>query len=656
MKNFRKTAVILISLAVTFVFTGVCLAGYEFDDLKGNAFTAQWVAINQIGGTFGGNYDEAVQISTDIITDNDDFSTVNVLNGRSDDDIDDRELHVLFLLIADGKAQFYLDLKAEEKSFDIATPTPYLSTRGATTYTNAFLPLGQPDGMDATWRRFAYTLSRTNPETYDTVVQEILFMQNPAAPSQSVPRPLVISNVANNELTAAEVPLIVRMTLRDGSSKSSNIVASDTVEWDMTGDKEVGGNELVFVPIDDESLLTDNRKINLYLTTEVINHTSVRYAATTYDSYGDFEYPSYWKFDLARDQGTTYVDREFQLARKAHIAPGLVTVFKRKYDVNEENKRPLMLYPIDDVSVGTRSLRLNHKIIFGKRLGDTYKEKSSNGNFNLIEVTAFQPRPAGDEFYDNVKSVTNAKGAVNIPTSSTFGASSISRSEQMESTVLQHFTLSQVIPANLRTNDDEGILPVHITFNIPVTNIEDRDWLNQIIMLNNSGNRLEDAFFEKYQISLLTETDSKANPWNLSQELQKLNQYNKQIHVYYNPDTGSSTRDNEKGVITVSFIAMLMDGTRDGVRPQLSVVADHSITSDNDYIVIRDGNKDDRWKMTFFIAPAGYNDNPATTSNVSAGTSSTSSSGRGCGTVRPEIFAGILLLVLCLPFVKRERS
>ncbi len=446
------------------------------------------------------------------------------------------------------------------------------------------------------------------------------------------------------------------MTLRDGSSKSSNIVASDTVEWDMTGDKEVGGNELVFVPIDDESLLTDNRKINLYLTTEVINHTSVRYAATTYDSYGDFEYPSYWKFDLARDQGTTYVDREFQLARKAHIAPGLVTVFKRKYDVNEENKRPLMLYPIDDVSVGTRSLRLNHKIIFGKRLGDTYKEKSSNGNFNLIEVTAFQPRPAGDEFYDNVKSVTNAKGAVNIPTSSTFGASSISRSEQMESTVLQHFTLSQVIPANLRTNDDEGILPVHITFNIPVTNIEDRDWLNQIIMLNNSGNRLEDAFFEKYQISLLTETDSKANPWNLSQELQKLNQYNKQIHVYYNPDTGSSTRDNEKGVITVSFIAMLMDGTRDGVRPELSVVADHSITSDNDYIVIRDGNKDDRWKMTFFIAPAGYNDNPATTSNVSAGTSSTSSSGSGCGTVRPEIFAGILLLVLCLPFVKRERS
>ena len=656
MKNFRKTAVILISLAVTFVFTGVCLAGYEFDDLKGNAFTAQWMAINQIGGTFGGNYDEAVQISTDIITDNDDFSTVNVLNGRSDDDIDDRELHVLFLLIADGKAQFYLDLKAEEKSFDIATPTPYLSTRGATTYTNAFLPLGQPDGMDATWRRFAYTLSRTNPETYDTVVQEILFMQNPASPSQSVPRPLVISNVANNELTAAEVPLIVRMTLRDGSSKSSNIVASDTVEWDMTGDKEVGGNELVFVPIDDESLLTDNRKINLYLTTEVINHTSVRYAATTYDSYGDFEYPSYWKFDLARDQGTTYVDREFQLARKAHIAPGLVTVFKRKYDVNEENKRPLMLYPIDDVSVGTRSLRLNHKIIFGKRLGDTYKEKSSNGNFNLIEVTAFQPRPAGDEFYDNVKSVTNAKGAVNIPTSSTFGASSISRSEQMESTVLQHFTLSQVIPANLRTNDDEGILPVHITFNIPVTNIEDRDWLNQIIMLNNSGNRLEDAFFEKYQISLLTETDSKANPWNLSQELQKLNQYNKQIHVYYNPDTGSSTRDNEKGVITVSFIAMLMDGTRDGVRPQLSVVADHSITSDNDYIVIRDGNKDDRWKMTFFIAPAGYNDNPATTSNVSAGTSSTSSSGSGCGTVRPEIFAGILLLVLCLPFVKRERS
>ena len=119
MKNFRKIAGALISLAIMFLFTGACLAGYEFDDLKGNAFTAQWMAINQIGGTFGGNFNEAIQVSTDIITDYDDFSTVNILNGRSDEEIDDRELHVLFLVIAEGQAQFYIDMQTEEKSFDI---------------------------------------------------------------------------------------------------------------------------------------------------------------------------------------------------------------------------------------------------------------------------------------------------------------------------------------------------------------------------------------------------------------------------------------------------------------------------------------------------------------------------------------------------------
>ena len=662
MKKFKKIAGVLISLAVIFLLIGICYAGFEFDDLKGNAFTSQWMAINQIGGTFGGNYSEAIQISTDIITDYDDFSTVNVLNGHSDEEIDDRELHVLFLLIAGGQGQFYIDMQAEEKSFDISTPTPYLSTRGDTVYTNSFLPLGQPDDMDATWRRFSFTLDRTNRDVYDTVIQEILFMQNPNSPSQSVPRPLIISNVANDELTAENVPLLIRMILKDGAGKNANIVAYDAIEWDMTSDKDVTGNKLVFVPINDESLLVDTRKINFYLTTEVINHTAVRYAATTYDGYGDFVYPDYWKFDLARSQGTTFVDRTFQLARKAHIAPGLVSVFKRKYNVNEENKIPLRLYPVDDTAIGTQTLRLNHKVVFGKILGDVVKDSSG-----LYEITAFQLRSAGDSFYDELKSVTKAKGFINVPVISTFGATSVTRDETMPDTVLQHFTIDNVIPSNLRTGDDEGMLPLHIRFNIPVSKISDRTWLNQLIDAQNEGQALEDLFFEKYQISLLTETDSQANPWNLSQELLYKNQYNKQINVFYDPDKGSSSQDNDRGVITVSFIAMLMDGTRDGVRPELSVVEDHSITSDNDYIIIRDGNKDDRWKMTFLIAPTGYYDNPTASGSgsntIGTGTNSatgTGSSGDGCNLVRSDglgVSSILLLLALSgLAFMKTKRS
>ena len=664
MKKFKKIAGVLVSLAIIFIFNGACFAGYEVDDLKGNAFTSQWMVINQIGGTFGGNFSEAIQISTDIIEDNDDFSTINVLNGHSDEEIDDRELHVLFLLIAGGQAQFYIDMKAEEKSFDISTPMPFFSTRGDYTFDNDLLPLGQPDDMDASWRRFVHTINRTNRTTYDTKVHEILFMQNPNSPSQSVPRPLIISNVATNELTAAEVPLKIRMTLKDGAGRNANIVAYDAIEWNMTGDKDVTGNKLVFVPITDDSLLVDTRKINFYLTTEVINHTSVRYAATPYDSYTDFVYPDYWKFDLARSQGTTYVDKTFQLARKSHIAPGLVTVFKRKYNVNEENKIPLRLYPVDDTSIGTQTLRLNHKVVFGKVLGEVVKDSSG-----LFEVTAFQLRSAGDTFYDELKNVTKAQGNVNIPSNSTFGPTSVKRSETMPETVVQHLTIDQVIPANLRVGKDEGMLPVHIRFNIPVSKVNDRTWLNQLIDAQNEGKDLEDIFFEKYQISLLTETNSEANPWNLSQELLYKNQYNKQINVFYDPEKGASTRDNDNGIITVSFIAMLMDGTRDGVRPELSVIEDHSITSDNDYVVIRDGKKDDRWTMTFLVAPTGYYNNPTTSSSGSEGSVddtnspvTTGPSGDGCNLTKNEklgvrnVFLFVALFALAFMKTKHRRS
>ena len=49
---------------------------------------------------------------------------------------------------------------------------------------------------------------------------------------------------------------------------------------------------------------------------------------------------------------------------------------------------------------------------------------------------------------------------------------------------------------------------------------------------------------------------------------------------------------------------MLMDGTRDGTRPAFQLVKDKTSTTDNDYIVLRDGAFDNRWRMAFYTAPA----------------------------------------------------
>ncbi len=651
MKRFRKTAgVVIFVLAVIFVSSGLSYAGYEFDDLMGNAYTTQWMVINRAGGTYGGKYDTPLVVSSDLIGWGSENAVVNVLNGYSDDGISDHELHVLFILLSQGLGEFKMNFKAEDLSFDVSTPNLDLSTiyeTESTPYADYKLANGQPTDdeydYDASWRQYYFQIGRQveGRDLYDTVVQSFNFHQNPRlATSQTIPRPIVISNVYPG--TARNMPLILRMTLRDSSTNTGNIVAYDRSTWDMTGDKTAGGNHWVFVPVDD--LITDNKRINYYLTTEVINHTSVRYAAAPYDSYGTYEYPDYWKFDLLRPQGTTDIDATFQLARKSHIAPGLVSVFRRRYNINEQNKRPLRLYPVDvPAENGRYDLRLNHKIIYGKPLGEKYAQKAAEGRFNMFEILPFQPKPLSMNFYDTIKDTAKANGTVQTPTTQFFNGSSIKRSDSMPGigSLTQFFTIDQTIPGSLRNDSTEGLLPLHITFNIPVTLVDDKEWLNDLIDQWRTSGRIEDLFSEKYEIFLLTETSGDINPWNLTQELKNhyhdgKNYYNEQVKVFYDEERGLAGRDNDKGVITVSFIVMLMDGTRDGVRPELSMVQDYSITQENDYILIRDGNNDNKWKMTFFIAPAGFRDNQVTrdlagnATQSSANVSVSKGSGAGC--------------------------
>ena len=131
--------------------------------------------------------------------------------------------------------------------------------------------------------------------------------------------------------------------------------------------------------------------------------------------------------------------------------------------------------------------------------------------------------------------------------------------------------------------------------------------------------RVENEFASEngYELFLMAQKDGDYNVWNLTQELQDKGYYNDLIKVFMDEERGRATQDNYKGLITVSFMVMLMDGTRDGSRPELSIIPDHSNTATgNDYIVIRDGVAGDKkWNMTFYIAPTGHKDNPNRSSN-----------------------------------------
>lgn len=615
MKVFRSTAGLLIIFAVIFGFAASGRADYKFDDIAGpSGRSYQWMILNKAGDTIGESHRVAIDISGDVLTTGD--AVLNVLSGQSENAITDRELDTLFIAAVEGLAGFNMNYRAQtlNQQYEVAAPDLRVSspwdeqTTVNELYSATKESLGQPSGRyDALWRSYKFQIARANTSQYDSVAQYFYFHQNPTyTPSQGIPHPMVIANVGNGPADDPQRSLKLRTILRDASSPNANIVAYDQFTWTMTGPKTAGSRQWVFVPVSD--LNVDNSTINYYLTTEVINRCAYRYAA--YDGTSNNpKYPDSWKFNLLRLHGSPYIRPSFQLAPDSHIAPGLVTVYKRAYNVNETDKIPLRLYPIDDsAGIGVYALTLNHNILFGKKLGETYKLPAQVGSFNQIEVTAFQPRTkTGTIFYDNVARITGSARTVASPSTNALYESSIKRNE-MTDPVIQYFTVEQQIPANLRSASTEGILPLHITFNIPLTKIGADMWNSMLRELrrHEEDANITDAFADHFALYLQADTNGKPNVWNLTQELANKGVYSQQVKVFLDQERGRATVDTDRGVMTVSFIAMLMDGNRDGSRPELSIVPDGNDTS---YIVIRDGNFDNKWKMTFFIAPADYFDN-----------------------------------------------
>ena len=644
MKYSRLPAGLLVVLAAIFLCMGVCWADYQFDDLMGpSGISYQWMVLNDNNDTFGGSHSLAVDVSGDVLTDT--SAQLNVLSGTSATEITDRSLKAFFLVVADGQGDFTMNFRVPSlaQQFDVATPNLALSTPwdpDATQrelYIDTKRALGQPEGdYDNLWRGYNFQIYRANGNAspYNTTAQYFYFQQNPAyAPSQGIPRPFIIANVGSG--TAYDDPdasLRLRMTLRDSSVSNANIVAYDQFTWDMTAPKNAMGSQWVFVPVD--TWPVDNSRINYYLTTEVVNRCAVRYAAYNGTS-NTWLYPDHWKFNILRLHGTPSIVSAFNLAPESHIAPGLVSVYKRSYNVNETDKIPLRLFPVDDPSgIGVYNLVMNHSILYGTRLGETYKLPASEGGFNQLEITAYEPHPATLNFYDNVARITGSSKTVKAPTSGAFTASSITR-QTMPSSVLQNFTLTQSIPAALRTNSTEGILPLHITMNIPLTSIGADTWNTLLKELDRQDNNayIGDVFADYFNLFVMADGN---NVWNLTQELQNKGAYDAQVKVFLDTERGRITADTYRGVLTVSFIVMLMDGTRDGVRPELSIVPDVSNDGTTDYnaeyIVIRDGKADNKWNMTFFLAPANYTVNPDTTSvDTRPTTGNTGSSGGGGG-------------------------
>ena len=619
-KNFSRFAGVIFILAL---FTSsACAAGYRFDDLPGpSGISYQWVVVNPSGQTFGATHHTPMDVSSDLI--NGSSSTVNIMNGSTTAGDVSREISTLFLVLCNGYGNFSMDVYAPSLAFEGVTPEVGIGAVTDESYAeyNAIRePYTVSDASHSSsqnWAGYGFqivpqTNSRAN--IYDSVRQVFYYAQNPSAtPSQRINKPVVIANVNNG--SAMDESLVLRATLRDSAS-NGNIVAYKRDRWNAADNKTTELNDWILAPVD--NINTDTTRINYYLTTEVVNNTAYRYLAQ--DSQARDLAPNVWKFNLPRYQGTTDIDRTFYLDDSSNIAPGLVSVFRRQFNLNETNIRPLRISAVDYARPGLWDLVLQHSVLFVKKIGETYSD-GTDTTFKQVQITAFEPNPSSLDFYVNMAKRTGSSKDIKVPT--TFQTSAINRNSP-HAEAIEYFTINYPIPGSLRTSTTEMLLPLQITMNIPVTKIKDTTWWNTLVDQYRSNGDIADIFSQNMSIYLMA---GEKNILNMTQELNRIGAYQSQVRVFLDEERGQVTNDNDKGVITVSFVIFLMNATRDGVRPELSIVYD---TSKN-YIAVRDGSDDNNLYLNVFIAPSDYHTNDTVTPNDTNNDPDESNGGGGSG-------------------------
>ena len=602
-KLFGRTGAAGVALLCLLLFGTKAEADYRFDDLFGpSGVGAQWVVITGGMDTVGDAAAQVpMQVSGDIVSDR---NSVVIMNGRTEEPLGDeanRDIRAMLLVLTGDRGSLGVNF-AYSGTGDAVTPDALLLN---SVYSAQKKPLGNGQ------YDFLFVKNREQGK-YGSVRGNFAFHQNPSSaypstPSQTLLVPFVIANVADG--TAKDNPLLLRTALREpGTTNTGDIAAYDRFTWSVTDDMTTESGQWVFVPV---PTWPAPDRIDYRLTTEVTNYTGIRYAVQRYDRYAWTRLnPTHWAFDLPRSQSLKDVPPRFRLNELSHIAPGLKTVYSQRFNVNEGNKVPLRLYPVDPAD-NFYALTLNHRIIFGLDLG-TVEAPVSGRNPYAYKVTGFNPRAASTSFLKTVAQAMDTP-SVSVPEGRVV-TSGVVRHEYVAGDAISSFAVDASIPGSARREGAEGLLPLHISFNLPQTHpLVAPKWEGLLDQWHETGD-IKAEFARAFSLYLRSGAD---NDWNLIQELEKQGYYDKLVKVFL---------DEERGVITVSFIAMLMDGTRDGSRPALRVVSDRTPATDNDFLVLRDGTSDNRWKLTFYAAPAYYTENP---SNPETG-GSEKSGGGGC--------------------------
>ena len=643
MKFFRVITG-LIMLVTIFLFNSpVVNANYRFDDVYGSSGSgAQWVVITGSRGTIGGaTKNVSMDIKGDLVEGRDPLA----IDSGQNDDVSNKDIYNILLVLPTTTTELTMNY-ASTHTGEPTTPDPWITPGD---YTAIKGSQGSPYGSkyDDNWKQYKFTIMKNVRQgTFESIGQYLVFGQNPSVTSsQTLPIPFVIANVYNGTAADNSAPLVFRTILRDATpTGNGNIVAYNKFDWNVVSEKNIGERQWVFLALDSETDMYDSNPKYYYLTSEITNHCAARYAVQRYDTYSSVnQEPMYWKFDLPKDSYSDYnLAENFSFAELSHILPGLTSVYTKSFNMKDKNKRVIPLYCVDPYST-PQDLYLNHNVVYGVNLGEATGEKT--GKADPYKITAFRLMSNNNNFLGNLQTnVTKSSYTPVIPDTRISNSSVTVEAVGSGTTVLQSVRLTQQIPGNSRHSKSvDGMLPIHVTFNIPKTSLN-QHWDEFATEWYKNGN-IDTSFKKYYSLNLLSYAKSDYNNLHLdlTEALDNLSYYNDQIKIFL---------DESREVLTISFILLVLDGTSDSVKPSVAIAPDEVDGISSEYIVARDGYEDGKWDLGIYVANANYVGN-LYSPDVSPSATASGSGGGGGGCNSGFWALGfVLILIFALSYKK----
>lgn len=429
-------------------------------------------------------------------------------------------------------------------------------------------------------------------------------------------------------------------------------------------------------------------------------------------------YPDEWRIDLPDDE-ITGIDRTIKLDKDSHIAPGLISRYTQYFNILSLRQKILSVYPVDtDIDrTSARALWINHTRIAGMpyaakqhtnaiaRSGYTDDESgiSYRNTFYRANVDVFAYIPQSENFInrnavgstvandlklysasaneavvdavalipnpENTDHQTDVIKAALTATADTDARKAVRQLSEVIDAPTDNAVASIYIDVpqpeyfHYRSSDERqnrvGILPLHLTFNIPVDDYDLAGIWDEMLNTWRQGGSIDDLFYRHFRLysRALDSAKVPSGVDGVEYRNRDLSKWLTNERAY--SDTIKVMLDEDNHMITVNALVMLVNSAKMHYSLLTDEATAYSSNSEEDgvnanavrritrkFLTILDGYSDDRWNMGFYIRRITASDSSTPPDGNNGNFGGGSGGGGGCATGACVALGAFALAVL----------